>query len=98
MPSDSVVTALIGMVGGGLGIAIVNQFFGHKGRELEDGAKIRTELWDEIHKLRNEAAIDRGHHQQCQRDLAHLTQRYDDLEGENRNLRRRVEELERRPR
>lgn len=94
MPSDAVVLALIGMAGGGLGIAVINQFFGHKGKQLEDGTQIRKELWAEIHDIRNQAGIDRGQHQQCLRDLEKLNNKYDELEDVNRDLRRRIALLE----
>ena len=88
MPPEAVtaLTALIGAVGGGLGVSWVTGYFGHKGKLLDDDQKLRKELWDEIHDLRNRVSVLSGQNELCQRDNARMSGELATLRVEHREL------------
>lgn len=95
MPPEAItaLTALIGAVGGGLGVTWVTGYFGHKGKLLDDDQKLRKELWDEIHDLRNRVAALSGQNELCQREAAKQGGELAALKVEHRELQRDFEDL-----
>ena len=95
MPPEAItaLTALIGAVGGGLGVTWVTGNFGHKGKLLDDDQKLRKELWDEIHDLRNRVSVLSGQNEICKRDNARMSGELGALKVEHRELQKDFDNL-----
>ena len=55
MPTQTtVIFSLLGTVFGGVGMKLIDRFFARGEKKVDDAAKLRKELWDELNSLREE--------------------------------------------
>lgn len=84
---DERLYALIGTILGGVGVKIFDWLSSKNKHKIDDAAKIRQELWDEVSKLRGEITSLRS-------EVDEWKMRYYELYAENAELRNRCLVLE----
>lgn len=88
------ITALVGMIGGGLGLKFLDKLLLDKKEQTDDEKSLRSELRQEATTLRQELRASLAEQSKLQRDYNELHGKYVDLENQNKRLTHQNQELE----